>query len=106
MWIPLEANLELGSLQSKAAPITSLVFGTNTRKSYTLLFVVEPDLMVQEVLRWVLDEIIFVFRYLRHVLSSPKPFRSAGDGKIGTVEEGVIGDESSGGLTSVYGRLV
>ena len=29
---------------------------------------------------------------------------SAGDDKIGVVEEGAIGDESSGGLVSVCGR--
>ena len=30
VWIPLEANLGLGSLRSKAAPTTSSVFGTDT----------------------------------------------------------------------------
>ena len=32
--------------------------------------------------------------------------RSAGDGKTGVMEEGVIGDESTGGPMSVCGRRV
>ena len=61
--IPLEANLGLGSLRSKATPTTSSVLEP-TKGDCTLLFVVEPVLMQLGVLGWVFVGIFFVFLLL------------------------------------------
>ena len=83
MWIPLEANLGLGSLWSKAASTTSSVFGTDTRESYTLFFVVELVLMLLGVLGWVFVGIFFVFPLLLTSLASHETLQF-GDQKFGT----------------------